>query len=82
MKYITNIVESISHNIKNDKIFEILSNTYFEYKKQLQTIKELVVFKQYIKEYKTQKIVVKIDKDNNKEKKELSILQLENQNNK
>ena len=43
-----NIVESISDKIKNDKIFEILSNTYFEYKRQLQIIKELVAYKKYI----------------------------------
>ena len=79
----SNIVENISHSIKNDKIFEILSNTYFKYKKQLQTIKELVVLKQYVKEYVPPKkvTITKNDKDNNKEKKELSLLQLENQNN-
>ena len=73
-------MESISHNIKNDKIFEILSNTYFEYKNQLQKIKEFVVFKHYVEEYIPPKTVAKNDKDNNKEKKEFSLLQLENQN--
>ena len=42
-----NIVESISPSIKDDKIFEILSNTYFEYKNTLQLIKELMVYKIY-----------------------------------
>ena len=42
-----NIVESIYPNIKDDKIFKILSNTYFEYKSQLQKIKEFMVYKQY-----------------------------------
>jgi len=42
-----NIVESISPNIKDDNIFEILSNTYFEYKNYLQLIKELMVYKIY-----------------------------------
>ena len=42
-----NIVESIYPSIKDDNIFEILSNTYFEYKNTLQLIKELIVYKQY-----------------------------------
>ena len=43
------IVSSISEKLKDkdDKIFEIISNTYFEYKNQLQIIKELVVYKEY-----------------------------------
>ena len=45
------IVESIAPKIKDEKIFEILSNTYYEYKKQLQFIKELVVYKKYHKIY-------------------------------
>ena len=44
------IVESISDKIKNDKIFEILSTTYFEYKRQLQIIKELIAYKKYVYE--------------------------------
>ena len=59
----SNIVESISPNIKGDEIFKILSNTYFEYKKQLQTIKELVVFKKYVNEYIHQKTEAKNDND-------------------
>ena len=43
-----NIVESISDKLKNDKIFEILSRTYFDYKNTLQIIKELTVYKQYV----------------------------------
>jgi len=42
-----NIVESISEKLKKEQIFEILSNTYFNYKKELQFIKELVVYKKY-----------------------------------
>ena len=44
-----NIVESIFDRIKVEKIFEIISKTYFSYKKQLQFIKELVVYKKYKK---------------------------------
>ena len=42
-----NIVESISPSIKEDKIFTILSFTYFNYKNYLQLIKELMVYKKY-----------------------------------
>ena len=45
-----NIVESISDKLKNDKIFEILSKTYFDYKNTLQIIKELIVYKTFVKE--------------------------------
>ena len=45
-----NIVESISDKLKNDKIFEILSRTYFDYKNLLQVIKELIVYKKYVEE--------------------------------
>ena len=45
-----NIVESISEKIKKRPIFEILSKTYFNYKNELQTIKELVVYKKYVSE--------------------------------
>ena len=45
-----NIVESISPKIKGDKIFEILSRTYYYYKELLRKIKELVVLKKYIYE--------------------------------
>ena len=47
----TNIVESISPKIKNDKIFVILSHTYFYYKENLQLIKQLMVLKKYMIEY-------------------------------
>ena len=59
------IVQSICPNLKNDKIFEILSNTYFDYKQLLQTIKELIVFKKYIKKYVPEKKNDNINKDNN-----------------
>ena len=44
-----NIMESISDKLKNDKICDILSKTYFNYKKVLQIIKELMIYKTYIK---------------------------------
>ena len=44
-----NIMESISDKLKNDKICDILSKTYFNYKKELQIIKELMIYKTYIK---------------------------------
>ena len=43
-----NIVESISEKLKIEKIFQILSQTYFNYKKFLDTIKELIVYKNYV----------------------------------
>ena len=43
-----NIVGSISEKIKDDKIFKIISRTYFEYKNIIKIIKELVVYKQYL----------------------------------
>jgi len=46
-----NIVESISPKIKNDKVFEILSHTYYEYKKKLDFINKLIVYKDYYKIY-------------------------------
>ena len=42
------IVESISEKLKTDKIFEILSMTYFNYKNILDIIKELIVYKNYV----------------------------------
>ena len=41
------IVESISEELNDNKIFEILSRAYFEYKNKLKFIKELMVLKQY-----------------------------------
>ena len=77
------IVKSICPNIINDNIFEILSNTYFDYKQELQTLKELIVFKKYIKNY----VPKKKEDNNNKgknikinfEKKDLNENQSENQ---
>ena len=67
------IVESIAPKIKDDKIFEILSNTYYEYKKQLQFIKELVVYKKYHKIYEKGDIKNKEPEiQTNMEEKELS----------
>ena len=48
-----NIVESISPNIREDKIFLILSNTYFQYKLYLKRIIELMVYKKYKNKEKT-----------------------------
>ena len=48
----TDIVQNISPKIKNDKIFIILSHTYFYYKQYLRMIKELVVCKTYCENYK------------------------------
>ena len=45
-----NIVQSISSKIKDDKVFKIISKTYFEYKKIIKLFKELVVYKQYLAE--------------------------------
>jgi len=42
-----NIVESIFDRLKEEKIFEIIARTYFSYKRELQFIKELVVYKIY-----------------------------------
>lgn len=39
------IVMSISDKLKDDKIFELISHSYFEYKTQLKIIKELVAYK-------------------------------------
>ena len=45
-----NIVASISERIQSDDIFRIISGTYFNYKKIIKTIKDLVVYKKYISE--------------------------------
>ena len=50
----TKIVKGIAPKIKDDKIFEVLSNTYFEYKQKLQLIKELMVYKKVKKYIKKQ----------------------------
>ena len=42
------IVESISDKLEEEKIFEIISRTYFSYKEILQFIKELIVYKEYV----------------------------------
>ena len=52
-----NIVESISEKIKDDQIFKLISYTYFQYKKIIKDIKDLVVYKQYV-----------IEKSNSKDK--------------
>ena len=64
-----NIVKSIDEKdekLKNEKIFEIISKTYFAYKEKLEIIKELVVYKTYLKE----KYISKNEKDNNLKNKE------------
>ena len=57
-----NIIESNSEKLKNEKIFKIISRTYYDYKNELEFIKELIVYKQYRK-----KIEIKI---NNSEEKD------------
>ena len=61
-----NIVESISDKLKNDLIFDIISYTYFNYKNELQIIKELVVYKQYIIELKKEEKRKEEEKQNKK----------------
>ena len=63
-----NIVESISPKIKNDKIFEILSQTYFYYKENLQLIKKLMVLKTYLIDYNKKLKQKKNSKDANDKK--------------
>ena len=41
------IVESISEELKDNKIFKILSRSYFNYKEKLKFIKKLITLKQY-----------------------------------
>ena len=43
-----NIVESISDKLIKEPIFGVISKTYFEYKRILQNIKDLVVYSKYI----------------------------------
>ena len=62
-----NIVESISDKLKNDQIFQILSKTYFNYKNELQTIKELVTYKQYVNEQNNNKNITMPKVDNQKQ---------------
>ena len=63
------IAESISDKIKDDSIFDIISNTYFNYKNELQIIKELTVYKQFIAEQKKSQ-----NNEKKKEKKDIDIL--------
>ena len=58
------IVEGIYPKIKDDKIFELLSYTYCEYKSTLKLIKQLMVYKKYKKNEKNN------DKKNDKKLKE------------
>ena len=63
-----NIVESISEKLKTEKIFGILSKSYFNYKKIVDIIKDLIVYKRYIFfENITQKD--SFEKDNNENNK-------------
>ena len=47
IKTFNSIVESISEKLTKDPIFALLSRAYFDYKNELQFIKELIVFKKY-----------------------------------
>ena len=49
-----NIVKSICNKLEKEKIFEIISNTYFSYKELLQFFKELIVYKKYVFEKNNQ----------------------------
>ena len=60
------IVKGICPKIKDDKIFDVLSYTYFEYKKKLQLIKELMVYKKVKKYFKKQNSNI-ADEDKNKQ---------------
>ena len=66
----TNIVENISSKIKNDKIFKLISHTYFEYKRYLNIIKELVVCKTYCQTHGDVKTNEEKLKDESNDKKE------------
>ena len=44
-------------SIDKPSIFDIISNTYFNYKNELQIIKELTVYKQFIAEQKKGEIL-------------------------
>jgi MoxR-like ATPase len=48
----SSIVESISEELKDNKIFEFLSRAYYEYKNELRLIKELIALKEYNEEIK------------------------------
>jgi hypothetical protein len=75
------IFESVSNKLQKDKIFEILSKTYFNYKRQLLIIKELIVYKEYVNviskqysmeiddEINTVYAVIDLDLDNYKPKR-------------
>ena len=80
------IVESISEKLINEKVFEILSNTYFNYKIELNFIKELVVYKKYKNEvkrkpsYSSKIITVPINNDIPRLKGELTGTNINNNN--
>ena len=64
-----NIVESISENLKKEPIFKLLSKTYFDYKNELQFIKELVVYNQYKKDNNNKNKIIEDDIITNVNKK-------------
>ena len=70
IKTANNIVKSIDENqkLKNEKIFDIISGTYFAYKNELQIIKELVAYKQYV--YENKKSLCTPNSDNNEQENE------------
>ena len=73
-----NIVESISIKLKNDKIFEILSRTYFDYKNLLQIFKELIVYKKYVSAQKKPEINSQENTNLNKDETNTEISQSSN----
>lgn len=46
------IVGRFSQKIKEDKIFRLISSTYYNYKQIIKDLKEIVVYKQYVNEKK------------------------------
>ena len=72
-----NIVESISDKLKKEIIFEILCKTYFDYKRELQIKKELVVYKKFVSE---NNIKLKCKEESNKTNSEKKNLEIEDNN--
>ena len=66
------IVESISDKLEKEKIFEIISRTYFSYKEILQFIKELTVYKKYVFENEKYQISLDLSNESNENEEELA----------
>ena len=68
------IVESISPKLINEKIFQILSSTYYQYKQKLKIMKELTVYKRYMSNYKNKLKSKKINISNSIKKMKFSFI--------